>query len=356
MSLLKYDAINLAERDLQYGAEFLKKMKNKYRLAFISANVYYSGTKKLFAQPYIIKKRGGLKIGIFGVTDPEEFENFVKTETEFEISDPILAAQATVDYLRRECDVVIGLAHLALPGARNLARKVSGIDIIISGHDGMLISKPERIGKSVLMQPGFQGRFLGHIDFTVDSKNIISIDGKTVSLLENIPDDAEMSKLIKEYDEALLSMYPMESAKVSKKITPISERNCQGCHRKQHNQWKTTLHYIAWQTLVHKRQNHNPECQSCHTTRFGESNGFTTLPETPDLVNVQCAECHREISGNITTHINKFRRKPRSSNDSTNDASKPDFKPITEQTCLKCHTEDNSPNFNYEDFLAKVIH
>jgi 2',3'-cyclic-nucleotide 2'-phosphodiesterase (5'-nucleotidase family) len=206
MSLLKYDAINLAERDLQYGTEFLKNMKNKYDLPFVSANVYYSGTKKLFAKPYIIRERGGLKIGIFGVTDPEEFKDFVKTETGLEISDPISAAQATVDYLRRESDVVIGLIHLALYGARDLAKQVSGIDIIISGHDGMLVSKPERIGKSVLMQPGFQGRYLGHIDFTAASNNIVSIDGKTVILLDKIPDDPEMSKLIQEYDEALLNL------------------------------------------------------------------------------------------------------------------------------------------------------
>lgn len=68
VSLLKYDAINLAEKELQYGRDFLSKMQTSYNLPFVSANVYDSKTDKLFAKPYVIKQAGELKFGIFGVT------------------------------------------------------------------------------------------------------------------------------------------------------------------------------------------------------------------------------------------------------------------------------------------------
>ncbi|MFQ5823670.1 MAG: multiheme c-type cytochrome [bacterium] len=353
---MKYDVINLAERDLQYGPEFLEEMKEKYQLPFISANVYYSGTKKLFAKPYVIKKMGGVKVGIFGVAKAEGVQRFVNPGTGFEISEPFLAAQAAVDYLTRECQVVIALSHLGLSGSRALAKKINGIDIIISGHDGHRLRQPEHIGNTVIMQTGTQGKYLGHIDFKVSSKKITSIAGKVVPLSRKINDDALLSKVIKEYDEALLATYPMESPKAIKKFTPLSERSCMVCHRKQYQQWQTTLHSHAWQTLVEKKQNHNPECQQCHTTRFGETIGFTSIYETPDLVNVQCTQCHRETNGNVLNHINRFRGKPRSTNRGTNDQAKLDFKPITETTCLNCHNEDNSPHFNYEEFLTKVTH
>ncbi|MFQ5864853.1 MAG: multiheme c-type cytochrome [bacterium] len=356
MSLLKYDAINLAEKDLQYGREFLEDLRKEYQLPFISANVHYSGTKKLFAKPYVIKKLGGVKIGIFGVTKAEGMQRFVSPETGFEISDPFLAAQASVEKLRKKCDVVIALSHLGLNGSRELAKKVQGIDIIISGHQGKHLRQPEQIGNTVIMQTGSQGKYLGQIDFRVSSNKFALIEGKTVALSKKIVDDAALSKVIKEYDEALLAAYPMESPKATKKFTPLSEKSCMVCHRSQYLQWRTTLHYHAWETLLEEKQNHNPECQQCHTTRFGEPNGFTTINETPYFVNVQCAECHREANGDILKHINRFRRKPRSAISKSNGQAKSDFRPITEQICLKCHNEDNSPNFSYQSYLTKVTH
>ncbi|MFQ6113518.1 MAG: multiheme c-type cytochrome [bacterium] len=356
MSLLKYDAINLAERDLQYGPEFLQKMKQKYRLPFISANVYYTGSKRLFAKPYVIRKLDGVKIGIFGVTKAEGVGGFVNPETGFEISDPFVAAQATVEKLRKKCDVVIALSHLGLNSSRTLVRKVEGIDILISGHQGFHLRKPEQIGNSVIMQPGSQGKYLGQIDFAVSSNKVTSIEGKTIPLSSNIPDDALLSKVVKEYDEALLAAYPMESPKATTKFTPISVKSCMACHRKQYLQWRTTLHNHAWETLVEKEQNHNPECQQCHTTRFGEPRGFTTINETPYLVSVQCAECHREVNGDILKHINRFRGTTRPANRESNAQAESDFEPIVEKTCLKCHNEDNRPHFNYQNFLTKVTH
>ncbi len=356
MSLLNYDAINLAERDLQYGREFLENLRKKYGLPFISANIYYSGTKKLFAEPYIIKKRNGKKIGIFGVAKAEGVQGFVGLETGFEISDPFPAAQSTVEKLRKECDVVIALSHLGLNSSRALAEKVGGIDILIIGHSRYLIRKPEQIGETVIMAAGSQGKYLGQLEFKVSSHKVILAEGKVVPLSKDIPDDPDLSNVVKEYDEALLAAYPMESPKATANVSPLSERNCMVCHRKQYMQWRSTLHFHAWETLVGKKQNHNPECHQCHTTRFGEPDGFTTISQTPSLVNVQCAECHRETGGDILTHINRFRGKTRSSNSKTNGQTGSDFKPVTEQICLKCHNEDNSPHFDYETFLAKIRH
>lgn len=354
MSLLGYDAINLGEKDLQYGRKFLEQLRDEYNLPFVSTNVYLAGTKKLFARPYIIRNYGNLKVGIFGITDNTNVEKII-FNTGFTITDPIQAAKPAVEYLRRNVDVVVALSHLGIHGARELARKVPGIDIIISGHNRTVMQEPEQIGSTWIMQPGYQGKYLGEMEVVMVDKKIDRVKGKLVALNKKIPDDPELAKLVKDFDQALIEMFPMEKAKADRKFSKISEINCLRCHMRQYKQWRSTLHYVAWKTLVDKKQNHNPECQQCHTTRFGEPTGFKSVYETPDLVNVQCAQCHREKSGDITEHYRRMAMR-RIGHKQSNGQFESDFEPVTEKICLKCHNEDNSPNFNYEEYLAKVTH
>ena len=77
-SQLKYDVINLGERDFLQGFQFLVEMKNKYNLPLISANIFQPGEKNLVFPAYVIKELKGfqqgdtfippVKAGIFGVT------------------------------------------------------------------------------------------------------------------------------------------------------------------------------------------------------------------------------------------------------------------------------------------------
>lgn len=212
MALLNYSAINLAEKDLQYGVEFLSSMQAAYDLPFVSANVYASKSGELFTKPYLIKEIDGVKVGIFGVTLAQGFENAVPPETGFKVSDPVAAAQSVVDELRPRCALIVALSHLGLNGSQELAKVVPGIDIIISGHNASLTHSPQKIGKTVIMQPGYQGKYLGQLDLILSSaKAITAVEGKTVALSDKIPDDPTLLKLVKEYHEALISMYPTES-------------------------------------------------------------------------------------------------------------------------------------------------
>ena len=357
MSLLKYDAINLAEKDLQYGRDFLSKMQATYNLPFVSANVYDSKTDELFARPYVIKQSEALTVGIFGVTVSQGFESTVSPEAGFKVTDPVVTAAVMVEELREKCDVVIALAHLGLHGSQELARAVPGIDFIISGHNASQTHSPQKIGKTVIMQPGYQGKYLGRIDFTISAAKVItSVAGKTVALDKKIADEPTLAQLVKDYDEALLSLYPTESPKAQSHYSALSERSCLSCHSKQHQQWRTTLHPLAWQTLVDKKQNHNPECQVCHTTWFGERDGFVNVRETPDLVNVQCVQCHRPEMADIRDHFKRTRTQQVTTSTHNNGAAKTDFLPVSEQTCLTCHTNENSPHFEYEKYLARIKH
>ncbi len=354
MSLLNYDAINLGEKDLQYGAEFLNETGKMHKLPFISANVYNYGTNELFTKPYLIKKKGNLKIGIFGVISQSSAHHLVKPSTGFEVKDPMVAAEKSVNELRPKCDVVIALAHLGLNGAKELAQKVSGIDIIISGHETQMTQKPAQIGKTVVMQTGSKGKYLGHLEFKFASNAVSLVEGKLVSLNDKISDNKKLAGLISEFDNAFINNFPLKSDKATKNFNVASERSCIQCHRKEHRQWSSTLHRKAWQSLVEKQETSNPECQQCHTTLFKQPGGFSTILETPELVNVQCVDCHRLTGESPKEHIDKFRRSRGAVAKQTN--GKADFKPVTEATCVTCHDKESSPNFNYAEALLKITH
>ncbi len=202
MALLRYDAINLADKDLRYGMAYLKAMKSKYDLPFVSANIYRKDNGQLLAKPYLIKEIDGLKVGIFGITTTVATADVKEA---FEIKDPVLTAKQIVAELRDEVDLVIALSHLGLENSRKLPTQVPGIDVVISGHRWNLSRQPERIGETLLMQPGAKGKYLGYLDCEVVDGKIRLIKGEAVSLSAQIKDDEELARLVAEYDRKELA-------------------------------------------------------------------------------------------------------------------------------------------------------
>jgi hypothetical protein len=356
MGLLEYDAINLGEKDLQYGRDFLASMRDAHQLPFISANVHDRTTGRLFAKPFTIKELGETRIGIVGFTDIHGMEQTLKPELGFEIKDPVAAATSAVAELKSQCDIIIALSHLGLRGSYEIAEQVAGIDILISGHGGSHLRVPKQVGKVAVMQPGSQGKYLGQFDITLAGGEIADLKGKTIPLSATMADDERLSGVVQEFDNELLATFPLETPKAKASASNFSERSCRMCHLKEYRQWTSTLHSHAWETLVREKQNHNPECQECHTTFFEQPNGFTTIGETPDMVNVQCSQCHQLAVDDVLTHVRRGRIAKRSTNGNSSGTTTGDFKRITEQTCLKCHNQENSPTFLYSKFLTKVTH
>lgn len=204
MALLRYDAINLADKDLRYGMAYLEAMKSKYDLPFVSANIYRKDNGQLLAKPYLVKEIDGLKVGIFGITTTVAT---VDVKEAFEIKDPVLMAKQIVAELelRDKVDVVIALSHLGLEKSRELPTQVPGIDVVISGHRWNLSRQPERIGETLLMQPGAKGKYLGYLDCEVVDGKIRLIKGEAVSLSARIKDDEQMARLVAEYDRKELA-------------------------------------------------------------------------------------------------------------------------------------------------------
>lgn len=179
MSLMKYDAATLGNHDFDNGlAGFHKQLPNA-KFPILNANYDFSNTiLHSSTKPYQVFKKGGLKIGVFGVgielkglVDPKNYG-----DTQY--LDPIVKANEIAGKLKNDlrCDLVICLSHLGYSYKNNkvsdqvLAKNTRNIDLIIGGHTHTFMEVPEDImnldGKiTTINQVGFAGINLGRIDY-----------------------------------------------------------------------------------------------------------------------------------------------------------------------------------------------
>ena len=81
--------------------------------------------------------------------------------------------------------------------------------------------------------------------------------------------------------------------------TYVGVANCTSCHATQHNNWLTTQHHSAFDTLVASGDQNNELCFPCHTVGYGTPSGFVSIASTPQLADVQCENCHGPGSNHV---------------------------------------------------------
>jgi hypothetical protein len=116
-------------------------------------------------------------------------------------------------------------------------------------------------------------------------------------------------------------------------------RECATCHEDIARSWQKTRHARAFESLKKTSQEGLPACLKCHVTAYDEPGGFVDFELTPELVGVQCEECH----GSGNTHAAESGNKEKI-------AAKPG-----EGKCKRCHTPGQDPGFQYGK-KGKLVH
>lgn len=157
---LKVTALGLGPNDLAKGPAGVRPPRQVANLP-PSAGVPVEAPK--------IVDAGGSKVGVFGVVAPAAVSGLGLAA---EPTDPVAAAAAAVADLRgRGAQVVVGLAHMTRPEARNLARAVEGIDFLVIGQNApepaLVDYEPMKVGGTWLVQPANRGQVVTRLDITV---------------------------------------------------------------------------------------------------------------------------------------------------------------------------------------------
>ena len=180
----------------------------------VASNVIFNQTdkkddllEKLFKQgavkSYVIMEKNGLKIGFFGLMG-KDAASVAPFASPVEFGDPLETAQKMVKLLREQeqVDLVICLSHSGLMEDESksedvlLAKNVSGIDIIISGHTHTVLSKPIVQNGTIIVQAGSYGKQVGVLDVTINPDGVKLENYKTVLIDDTIKGDVAITRMI----------------------------------------------------------------------------------------------------------------------------------------------------------------
>lgn len=183
MNRMCYDAATLGNHEFDNGLDTLAEVLKMAKFPVVCANYDFTGTAlENIIKPFVILRRPGLKIGVFGLgCDPKGLisdKNFLPAR----YFDPYPVAQQMADTLRAQgCDVVICLSHMGtcgkVPGDvcdTTMVAHTRGIDVVIGGHthklyDNLRVANLD--GDSIpVRQMGKSGIYLGKIVLDLDSK------------------------------------------------------------------------------------------------------------------------------------------------------------------------------------------
>ncbi len=161
---------------------------------------------------YTILNKGGIKIGVFGLIG-KDADNCITT-TEVAFDNIVESSKRVVKKLKQEgVDLIICLSHSGTWDKASksedeiLAKKVSDIDVIVSGHTHTLLKKPIIHGNTVIGSCGEYGNNLGVIELIQSGKRWSLKDYHLKHIDQSINEDSEISQTVIKFKEMVQKKY-----------------------------------------------------------------------------------------------------------------------------------------------------
>lgn len=345
-NLMEYDAFTPGELDLSFGVSDLIKMSQQANFPFLAANIVYAKSNEPVFKPYVVKETPKMKVGLFGLISnrfslggpPEE-------KGKFQITDPSEAAKKAVKALKKQCRVIVAIAHMEADEQKTLADKVHGIHFVINGHLTHSQPCPLLLKHTQILIAGARGGLMGQVDLFREKKRRLYSRFELIPLKADYNEKLEVQAMVSEYKTQLeCALQPTLRAEgpkgptvsptemvVPQLLSFVGGKACETCHPREHQHWATTAHARAYQILVDENKTSDPLCLPCHTTGFGS-------PRDPGIKyeNVQCEACHGPGEG----HPDQWK----------------ELTDVDEHQCRLCHDSTYSPNFNYDKYVQKILH
>lgn len=342
MKAMGYDAILFTPEELRFGVDFSEQIAVELQLPFISTTSSPLQGNSGVIQPDFIKETPSHKFLVLGVGS-------VGNQGLEYLSDT-LAHQIGVR--KGEDTTVILLSALEKRANRWIARQVEGIDIIVSMQPKERGIQFERVGQTLVTYCTPHGETLGQIDLKLDEHGkIADFHVQEHFMDETVPDHDAVRTILSDFyhkvavDEALQALgkplFTSEPLESDKRNSYVGSTACQTCHQPEFNQWKTTRHAFAFNTLLKAQKHFYPDCVSCHVVGFGYQTGYTVREDQDHFRNVGCETCHGPGGKHIVQPSNQNIRGV-----------------VEKKICLECHNQKHSPGFHERIDLAipKVDH
>ena len=200
---MNYSAINIGELEVIPETGRFRELGHS-RLPLVSANAILGSEAGAVIPPYVIQEvetASGrtIRFGFLGLTDP------TSDSLAIDFSDPVEKARGLVGELRGKCDVVVVLAQLPLPTAKDLAKAVPGIDILVGAANDTHLSQPVFEGDTLISYPYPQGMALGELRLFFDTEGRATrFFYRLVPLSSRLPDHPDFIEFQQRAEEEII--------------------------------------------------------------------------------------------------------------------------------------------------------
>ena len=200
MQLLKPDAMTF-HWEFTLGQERVRELVEQSPFAMLGQNIFNAEWDEPAEEfkPYEFFERGGAKIAVIGQAFPympianpgwmfPDFSFGIRDQRMQEMVDEVRAAGA---------DLVVVLSHNGFDVDKKMASRVSGIDVILSGHTHDALPEPVLVGETIIVASGSNGKFVSRVDLDVRDGRMMGFRHKLIPIFSDvITPDPEMAAAI----------------------------------------------------------------------------------------------------------------------------------------------------------------
>jgi hypothetical protein len=349
---MRFDALNLGQREAQLSAEQLRSLKQQSPVTLISANLLDEKTGAPVCEPWKIIQRGRFRIALLGVMDSRiPNENLGKGLAVEKIE---VTLGKVLPELKQKADAIILVAFTDEPTLSRLAQDFYELDMILGGKVSQPSQKLEKENRSLVLYTANEGRALGVLRAKISGRGKIAPIDHEIRLLEDkIPEDEGIRALADGYrDEIRHARLAVDDpANLQANMVPgvksaasyVGSQGCVGCHASAAKVWQDSGHAGAMEALVNKKADADPNCLACHTVGFGSPSGYRREFAGRKLADVGCESCHGPGSLHVDQHQNQLPVTFK-------------FRPLGAGDCQNCHFGEFSRPFDWNRFWPHIQH
>jgi len=203
MNTIGYDAMVPGNWEFFYKKDHFLDLIDQANFPVIAYNLLDKEWEEPVLDQYIIRKVDKLKIAIVGYTYPWTALTSAYTGAgkwyKFGIKEDEARDLLAKIRKKENPDVVIFISHGGFGLDQKFAKRVDGIDVLLSGHTHDEVLDPVVWNNTIVFQGGAHGKYVVSLDIEVKNKQIVDFEYRLNKVMQNrITPDPEVSKLIEE--------------------------------------------------------------------------------------------------------------------------------------------------------------
>ncbi|MFV0294852.1 MAG: thiosulfohydrolase SoxB, partial [Hyphomicrobiaceae bacterium] len=187
MAGLKPDAMT-GHWEFTLGDERVTELSKQIAFPFLAQNIRDTEFEDRVFPAQKMFERGGVRIAVIGQAfpfTPIANPRWMIPKWTFGIRESDLADE--VESARKAgADLVVLLSHNGFDVDKKVARLIPGIDVILSGHTHDAVPQPTKVGKTLIIASGSNGKFVSRLDLVVQGKEIKGFQYRLIPVFSDV--------------------------------------------------------------------------------------------------------------------------------------------------------------------------